>query len=300
MAALLPAALSLALAVLPGAAADPGDPPQPTDTVEIQSRRGPAPPVGALRWVAVPTLRPCAAADGACAADALVAGTPLQVVAVGAEATVQGRETRWIQVAPPRAPGAAAPPAPLGWVLDHQLSGASWAVDLDEDGAAERVVVRFGPAEHVELVVVEPAAAPQVFDLGAAPEDMIGVKNRAAVSLVPAATAGLPLVRVKWLSFEACGSGDHFRYVSHRSPGPGAPGVLQVALEHAGSGGDAPIWWETRVAFDPAAGTATLHSRAGETDDDGKEHVNSDEQTVLRLDRAAGRFRAPEPAAPTP
>jgi hypothetical protein len=302
MPALLVAPLLAQLAA--PAHADPGHPPAADASVPVAwdlSRE--EPPAGSLRWVAVPTLRPCEAPMGACTAAPLKVGDAVVVTAVGDAGSPTSRPSRWLQVAratPPPGPDqpAAAGP-PLGWVLAHQLSGASWSVDLDEDGEKERAVVRFDDKRGVELHVVEPGGTHATLALGQA-SDIDGPQTEGTVRLVTKATAGLPLVHVNWSAREMCGSGDYSRYASYRSPGPGQPGAARLALEHGGTGGDSPMWYETKATFDGRGGVL-IHLRSGESADDGTEQVTTNQRTTRTLDRTTGVFQAPpEPPPPPP
>jgi hypothetical protein len=296
-------ALLVALLAVP-VHADPGHPPGAAAAVPISwdvSREEPA--ADSLRWVAVPTLRPCEAPMGSCSAAPLKVGEAVVVTEVGEPASPTSRPSRWLQVAratPPAGPDlpATAAGAPLGWVLAHQLSAASWAVDLDEDGEAERAVVRFDDKRGVELHVVEPGGAHTSLSLGQA-TDIDGPQTEGTVRLLTQKTAGLPLVHVNWTAREMCGSGDYSRYASYRSAGPGQPGTARLALEHGGTGGDAPMWYETTATFDGRGGVL-IHQRSGESADDGSEQVTTNRRTTRTLDRASGVFQAPPDPPPPP
>lgn len=303
MPALLVAPLLAQLAT--PALADPGHPPAAAASVAVSwDLSQEDPPAHSLRWVAVPTLRPCEAPMGACTAAPLKVGDAVVITKIGDPASPTSRPSRWLQVAratPPHGPDlpAVAAGAPLGWVLAHQLSAASWSVDLDEDGENERVVVRFDDKRGVELHVVEPAGTHTSLALGQA-TDVGGPQTEGTVRLVTKATAGLPLVHVNWSAREMCGSGDYSRYASYRSEGPGQRGTARLALEHGGTGGDAPTWYETTVRFDGRGGVL-LHLRSGESSDDGTEQVTTNQRTTRTLDRTTGVFQAPpEPPPPPP
>lgn len=265
--------MTLLLGLFLAAAADPGARPGPSAALSWGATGG-APAVRSRVAVAEPGARPCRSPTDDCDGTPLALGDELVVTAVGDEATSDGRVSRWVAVeraAPGALPDHVQPDGtPLGWLRADQLSAAAWRTDLNGDGAPEVVVARFSPQVHGEVLVAKPGAGltdqdVQRLDLGQA-IDIDGPQTEAQVTVLPATQAGLPLVRFQWLAREMCGSGDHFAYASYA---PAQSPQLRLALRHNGSGGDAPIWWETTVAFSPAARTATVTSRSGEDEDDG-------------------------------
>ncbi len=278
------------------AAADPGYPPQSTDRVLVEIAVDGAGWVEG-EWVAValPGAVPCPTAEGAaCPGVALPLGQPLIVAARVAEELGDGRQRRRyaLRAAGPLPPdgGPAQPLGPvLGFLPPEALTRAAWQVDLDQDGDDEWVTGHMDSAHHLWVFVRDgKRGAPLALDLGTH-SDIDGVMTRATVGLVTAAEAGLPLVKVNWPANEMCGSGDHSRYASYRRPQGGGPGRLQLALEHGGSGGDAPIWWDTEVVFQPERGTVAVRATAGEYSDNGAaDSIHSDETTRYLL--VDGRF----------
>lgn len=241
----------LALAASPEAVIHDGPPPRPFE-------------VGAQVTGRVP-LVPCDQPLGTCEGAALEEGTRF-VVAESRKA--DGRP--WVSLRTQR--------GTVGWAPASAVTGATLSGDLDGDGRPDRVVARFTDATRVELLVSSGGRPPQRLDLGAR-SDIEGAQGTATVTVMPASEVGIPLVRVRWHAREQCGSGDAFAYASYQ----GDPPVLREALKHGGSGGDAPIWWETTAAFDPAAQTATVRFRAGEHGDDGSQGVHTERETVWRL-----------------
>lgn len=278
--------MSLALLLLASALADPGH--RVTDSADIW-RMPPdtSPPVGTWMAVATPGLRPCAQPAPPCAGDPLPVGADL-VLVESRDEVYDGQHTLWHRVARAKMAdgfGTADGP-PLGWVRDRGLTQAAFTTDLSGDGSPEQVVVRFTDDLQVEAWVARPGAGldPTTvarLDLGQR-RDVDGPQDLASVTLVDAAVAGIPLVRVTWTAREMCGSGDSSAYLSYRAA-DGAPPAPRVALTHNGGGGDAPIWWDTEIRFDPTARTAQIRSRAGESGDDGSENVHHDETKLFRL-----------------
>ena len=174
-----------------------------------------------------------------------------------------------------------------GWMWSGALTSARFRYDMDEDGAAEVMTVTFNKDNEVIVWLREPTAADPEHDtlklnLGSQ-EDMGGVQGRLEVKLLTAAEAGLPLLQVQWLGAEMCGGSSRFAYASYRSKS-GEP-RLQKALEHNGSGGDAPIWWETEARFSPADKSVTIVSSHGESDMENEgpgTRESSEERFVLR------------------
>jgi hypothetical protein len=234
-----------------------------------------APAPAPLRFERAPRALPAPGAPFAAAAPLQPCPEPLGAACAGPGlpegAAVVITEARMADGAPWAQVRAEAGGPPVGWVPLGALSAAALTADLDGDGAPERVLARFTEAAHVELLVWGASGPPQRLDLGLR-QDIEGPQDAAELTLLPAAVAGLPLLRVRWAARELCGSGDAYAYASYT----GAPPTLRAALAHPGSGADAPIFWETTVTFDPKARTAAVRQRAGEALDGGGEQINSD------------------------
>ncbi len=156
-----------------------------------------------------------------------------------------------------------------GWVWAGAVTTARFEVDLDADGEVEVVTAAYNGAGEIVVRASEPGVAGEAgvtFVTLPAIHDINGLQGSAQVDVLAPQTAGIPLLRVEVLSGEYCGSGSHFRYLSLRSPGPRQPSTLALALSHSGDGGDAPIWWRTKIAFDPTNKTATVEAESGEDD----------------------------------
>jgi len=291
----------LSLLIVSLAAADPGDPPALDARVRVPFRivegYGVATPeVGARLVVAGQNsrLRSGASTDLPVLAE-LPLGTPVFVRALPEDTTTtEERPYYWVPV---RVPWKGA--ELFGHMASTTLTGAAWTVDLDQDGEDEFVTVGWNFKTEVVVRVREPAvpgdAGVQFLNLGHV-SDINGPQNIMGVSLHGDDKTGLPLVEVNWEGRDMCGSGDYFRYASYRSPGAGKAGVLAHALEHGGSGGDAPVWWSTEVAFDPAAGTATVTKRWGE---DASEYGGEDtEETTVIVHRLKDGVFVSAPPAP--
>mgnify|MGYP000353493019 CR=1 FL=1 len=177
-----------------------------------------------------------------------------------------------------------------GHVWAGALTRARLTVDLDEDGEDELVTASFNTLGEVVVRTLEPSVeGPEAvgFVKFGPFHDINGVMERATLSAVPKAEAGLPLARVETLAGEYCGSGSFFNYVSHRSAAKGVPGSTRRALNHRGSGGDSPVWWSTEVAFSPANRQVTITRESGEDD-------STLERSVAVLTLHEGVFVAPE------
>lgn len=275
------------------AAADPGHRPEPGDDVHVSRR--PLRPDDHRLWRKGEAL--VAVADGV-----VVRGAPeldaAAVATLSAGALVilreapgvhpvddPDRDDRWLTV---RAGDTE------GWVRQAGISQAGWDVDLDGDGVPEPVTVGFNAGGEV-VVRVRGEGGTQAVNLGTR-QDIAGIQDDAQATLLPTSVAGVALVRVVWSAREQCGSGDYVAYASFVRPTAGGSPVLQEALRHSGSGGDAPIWWETDVTFDAEGGTAVVHQRNGESLDDGTENIHHEAWKRYRL--ADGVFR--EVPAPGP
>lgn len=198
-------------------------------------------------------------------------------------------------LADPAPPAPAAPlrvsepaaPVTVAALADGVPAEASWQADLDQDGELEEVHLSWTSEVEVLLRVTEPGVtgpgATQVVNLGQA-FDINGPQDTVSVRTTAAGETAIPLVHVRWHAREMCGSGDHHRYASYRSPAAGQPGTLAEALYHRGSGGDAPVWWETEVSWTPAEGAVEVRSRAGEHGDDGEMSVHDDRTRRYRLE----------------
>lgn len=185
-----------------------------------------------------------------------------------------------------------------GWMWSGALTPARFRFDLDEDGAPELATVVFNKEGEVivwlrEPEATDPEAGTLKLNLGAQ-SDMGGLQGRIEVQLLTAAEAGIPLVRVEWLGAEMCGGSSRFAYASYRSKS-GEP-RLQKALEHNGSGGDAPIWWETEARFSPADKAVTVVESHGEHDMEG-EGPGTKESSEQRLLLRSGVFLTEAEAA---
>jgi hypothetical protein len=258
--------------LLPLAVADPGYPPD--DRADFQ-QGAPRPLPGAGAWVAAARgLSPCPEPLAeTCDGEPVPEGAALIVAEAGKH---DGQP--WVllrRAGPASAEGQhEGAGAPLGWVPGGHVTRAMLTADLDGDGVSERILARFTDTARVELVLFPAQGPPQRLDLGDR-ADIEGPQVEATVQVLPAPTAGIPLVHVRWHAREQCGSGDWSAYASLQ----GAPPVLREALKHRGSGGDAPIFWETTATFDPKAKTAAVRFKAGESLDDGREQVNEDKTT---------------------
>lgn len=191
----------------------------------------------------------------------LALGEPARVRAGGAvAATIGERSSAWVPVRVGDV---------TGWVWGGALTLARLEADLDADGEQEVLTVAYNGAGEVVVRSREPAVegdtAVGFVNLGTF-QDINGLQGTTHVEVLDAATAGVPLLRVEVVAGEYCGSGSHYRYLSLRSPGAGQPSTLALALSHNGSGGDAPVWWSTEVAFQPARKAATVKSESGEDD----------------------------------
>lgn len=175
-------------------------------------------------------------------------------------ATVSGRSSHWLPV---RFGDLG------GWVWGGTVTGARFETDLDANGSAELLTVSFSSSGDVLVRARDLSRsgddAVQVVNLGRF-VDINGLQDRARAEVLPGSVAGVPLVRVEIQAGEYCGSGSHFRYLSLHKPASMARPSLAVALSHAGSGGDAPIWWTTTVDFDPGQRSAVVRSESGEDD----------------------------------
>lgn len=219
--------------------------------------------------------------DAAPALVTLPLGAPVEVAAGVGEASTNNKDWVPVSVEGQR----------TGWVRHTGLTAAGWQVDLDGDAVAETVTVGFNGGGEV-VVRVRSAGAVQSLNLGTR-EDINGVQKAATVRVMPSMEAGLPLVHVNWSAAEMCGSGDSSAYASFQPPDAGGDPRLQEALRHNGSGGDAPIWWETTVAFEPKSRTVVVTSRSGNHED--AAHDESDVQTLVLVD---GVFRVKETDGP--
>jgi hypothetical protein len=272
----------LALLCIAAAAADPGDPPAVGDGVAVSlyppdARQPDAWRVGeALFAIADGVLVRAEPDESAPAVRSLAAGAPLTLRAPPTphEVAEGARPDRWLAVRVGEVDG---------WARFAALTAAGWALDLDGDGAEETLTAGFNGGGELVLRV-RTGDRTHALNLGTR-QDIEGVQGEATVGIMPAEEAGIVLVHANWSAREQCGSGDSSAYASFVPAEPGAAPQLREALHHNGSGGDAPIWWETTAAFDPVAGTATITSRAGE---DGDESVHN--HTVERYTLAGGVY----------
>lgn len=274
--------LLLALALT--AAADPGHRPDVGDAVQVTLR--PLDPEAVYGWRRGEAV--VAVADGvlvraepdldAPAIATLEAGRLLYLHAAPTKHAVDdlARPDRWLPVRVGEQ---------VGWTRHAGLTAAAWETDLDGDGVPERVMAGFNGG--AELVVrVRAGETTHVLNLGTR-QDFEGVQDEAHIRILPASEAGIALVHANWSAREQCGSGDSSAYASFVAR-PGEAPALREALRHNGSGGDAPIWWDTTATFAPAEGTVAVVSRAGEDADDGSESVHH--HTVERYTLEGGVF----------
>ncbi len=158
-----------------------------------------------------------------------------------------------------------------GWMWSGALTPARFRFDMDEDGEAEVMTVTFNKDNEVIVWLREPSpidAEHETLKLNlGSHNDMGGVQDRLELQLLTAAEAGIPLLRVQWLGAEMCGGTSRYAYASYRSKSGEAR--LQKALEHNGSGADAPIWWETEARFSPADKAVTVVESHGEEVEEG-------------------------------
>ncbi len=186
-------------------------------------------------------------------------GTP---VVVADDAPVPGivgeREGAWIPV---RVADQA------GWSWAGTLTRARNVLDIDNDGEDEVVTVAYGADGALVVRVGEPkvAAEDRVSFVQVGPfTDSEGILRRTSVTWLAATEAGVPLVRLEAQAGEYCGSGSQFAYVAAVSAGQAQPSKATLALTHPGSGGDAPIWWETRATFFPDRKEVEVVETSGE------------------------------------
>jgi hypothetical protein len=270
--------LLIALALT--AAADPGDRPEVGDDVRISVRPLAADgPDGWRRGEALVAL-----GDGVLVrAEPDLDSPAIATLAVGAVVTLRERPTphevddvtrpdRWLAVQAGDV---------SGWTRHAGVTAAGWETDLDGDGVEDVVTAGFNGGGELVVRVLS-GGQTHTHNLGTR-SDIEGVQDDARVRIMPASEAGIPLVHANWSAREQCGSGDSSAYVSFVPAKAGEPSVLREALHHNGSGGDAPIWWDTTATFDPASQAVVVHSRAGEDDDDGNESIHHDESKAYDL-----------------
>ena len=295
----LPALLLLATPLVPMARAEPGAPAAAASSTpvafETHEKWRPGERLATAGHNVNVRLAPGTAAD-------IVARLPLGTAFVIDEADpnefsdVDGRKGQWVRG---RAVGPGAP-AVQGWVWDGALTHAAYEADLDGDGELEVVTVGFNDKIEVVVRVREPAIdgpeAVTALNLGQA-FDIDGPQRALHVRVLRVEDAAIPLVWVNWAAQEMCGSGDYSRYASYRSPGPGTPGTLNLALEHRGSGGDAPMWYQTAATWAPADRTVSVHSTSGEYNNEGSPEIEHDETISYHLEGgvyvATDRSKAP-------
>lgn len=263
------------------AGADPGHRPEPGEAVPVS--RAPIPTDAPGGWREGEAL--VAVADGvvlravpdleAPAVASLLGGALVHLQETPSDQRIDNleRPDRWLSV---RSGDAA------GWVREAGVTQAGWELDLDGDGGAESVTVGFNAGGEI-VVRVRGAGGLQALNLGTR-RDFSGLQDAAQVTVLPPTVAGIALVQVVWSAREQCGSGDHLAYASYVPGAAGGPPVLREALRHNGSGGDAPIWWETEARFEPASRTAVVHERNGESLDDGSDAVHHEAWRHHRLE----------------
>ena len=234
-------------------------------------------PVGQKLYVAGPegNLRAAASTDAPVVTE-LDLGTPVIVQSVmSADVDVGGRTDRWYAIK-------AEDTGKQGVLFGGVLTPARLDVDLDQDGEAEVLVLTWGWDTHKVVRVREPAlsgaGAVTQLDMGQT-NDIEGPQVEMFLRVTAAADTGIPLVHVTLNGREMCGSGSSGHYVSYRSEGPGALGVLREAVDEH-SWGDAPVYSRQHLAFYPADKAVTVRSEMGNYDE-GTETV-TEERRVLQ------------------
>lgn len=238
--------------------------------------------VGAVVYAAVDeaNLRSAPAVE-APVVTVLTLGTPVTVQEVrdGVD-TIEARVDTWYRVTTAGADGGTVE----GFLFGAALTPLRFVADLDEDGEAETATVSMGWDYQVRVRVLEPAvsgkdrvASASIEPAGGAFLGVVG--GTATADLVPARTAGLPLVHL-YSAPEACAD-NLDAWLSYRSPGRGKPGKLRVALEAHGML-DPPVFSRISVTWDRKRKGATLIRTNDEESEEGKP-IKSVTRTRYRL-----------------
>lgn len=184
-----------------------------------------------------------------------------------------------------------------GWLFGNTLTPFRFEGDFDGDGEQEVATVVMSADFKIRVRVLEPNVKPprrvSSVDVTPAGQAYLSVKGGPATAkLVPAKTAGLPLVQVDSAP-EACGDFST-AYVSYTVPGnkKGVLGKAKVALELGGLS-DPPVHSSFKVSFQPKQKGLTVARTNSEEDESGKE-LQTTERTKYKL--ADGVFTEVKPS----
>jgi hypothetical protein len=227
-------------------------------------------------------LRQSPGADAA-VVTTLPLGAPVRVLERGKERLKVGEYVNhWYQVEYLDAKGASF----KGWLFGNTLTPFRFEGDFDNDGEQEVATVVMSSDFKIRVRVLEPNVKPprrvSSVDITPAGQGYMSVDGGSAkVTLVPAKTAGLALVKVDSMP-EAC-SDYSTTYVSYTGLGKkkGVLGRSKLALEVAGLA-DPPNNSSYKVSFQPKQQGLTVVRTNVEENESGKE-VKTTERTKYKL-----------------
>lgn len=199
-------------------------------------------------------------------------GASARIEEAGAVGRVGDRVDRWYRVSG----------AQSGWVFGGDLTPYRWEADFDGDGEKELATVAWMADFSVRVRIFEPnlrAGAIMHLDVESAGGVYLAQSGAdLTADLVPASTAGIPLVHLH-LGVDACAD---YRddWISYQSPGAVRIGSERVALSLSGLS-DSPSTSSFEVEFSAKRKTAYV-TRTSTSGEEGTQPLVEKERYVLR------------------